>query len=156
MNGKTIGLVVSLLVAPAVFLGLTVKDASALSGYTLELWPWTWANTATLLCLDSNTDGDVYTVYCHGDANVFWFNAPASVGYQIQDITTARCLYGNDKGEVDTQPCFGGVYQQWTLTNLGIYGYEIKNVGTGFCLDSNSNGNVYALGCNGGNFQRWH
>jgi len=128
----------------------TAEDVSALSG-----GPWTWQNTATLRCLDSNSSGSVYTLGCNGGDFQLWTNTPLSFGDQIRDKATGRCLDSNTSGNAYTLSCNGGAFQQWTVTYKGTFGFEIRNVATGLCLDSNANGNVYTLGCNGGNFQRW-
>lgn len=130
---------------------LTEEAASELSG-----GPWTWVNTATLRCLDSNGQGDVYTLGCNGGDYQKWTNVPSTYGDKIINRATGRCLDSNGDGHVYTLPCNGGSYQQWTLTDKGAYGWEMRNVATGRCLDSNTSGDVYTLDCNGGNFQRWH
>ena len=151
MNRKLVTKIVSLLAAPGAFLWLTAGNASALSG-----GPWTWISTATQLCLDSNHDGEAYTLGCNGGNYQLWTNTPFTYGDQIVDHQTGRCLDSNTSGDVYAIPCNGGSFQQWTMSHKGAYGWEIKNVATGLCLDSNTNGDVYTLGCNGGNFQRWH
>ncbi|WP_239311208.1 MULTISPECIES: ricin-type beta-trefoil lectin domain protein [unclassified Frankia] len=150
MRKRLVARILPVLIVPIVFLGFTASSASALSG-----GPWTWKNTATLRCLDSNTSGSVYTLGCNGGGYQLWTNTPLTYGDQIKDYQTGRCLDSNANGSVYTLGCNGGSYQQWKVTYKGTYGYEIKNVATGFCLDSNASGSVYTLGCNGGNFQRW-
>jgi hypothetical protein len=128
----------------------TAEDESALSG-----GPWTWKNTATLRCLDSNNSGSAYTLGCNGGNFQLWTNTPLNFGDQIRNKATGRCLDSNTAGNAYTRICNGGAFQQWTVRNTGSFGWEIKNVATGFCLDSNAAGNLYTRGCNGGNFQRW-
>ena len=128
----------------------TAEDESALSG-----GPWTWQNTATLRCLDSNSRGSAYTLGCNGGDFQLWTNTPLNFGDQIRDKATGMCLDSNTSGSAYTLSCNGGAFQQWTVRFTGTFGYEIKNVATGLCLDSDASGSVYTLGCNGGNFQRW-
>jgi len=128
----------------------TGEAESALSG-----GPWTWVNTATLRCLDSNGSGSVYTLGCNNGAFQLWTDTPLAFGDQIRDQQTGRCLDSNTSGNVYTLPCNGGAFQQWTVQNMGVFGWEIRDVATGFCLDSNTSGDVYTLPCNNGNFQRW-
>jgi hypothetical protein len=128
----------------------TAKIESALSG-----GPWTWVNTATLRCLDSNSSGGVYTLGCNGGDFQLWTNTPLAYGDQIHNKATGRCLDSNTGGSVYAIGCNGGAFQQWTVTYTGTFGWEIRNVATGRCLDSDSGGGVYTLACNSGNFQRW-
>ena len=127
----------------------TGEDESALSG-----GPWTWVNTATLRCLDSNSSGAAYTLNCNNGAFQLWTDTPLAFGDQIRDWQTGRCLDSNTSGNVYTLPCNNGAFQQWTVRNTGVFGWEIRDVATGYCLDSNTSGDVYTLPCNNGNFQR--
>lgn len=128
----------------------TAEVESALNG-----GPWTWQNTATLRCLDSDFNGSVYTLDCNGGGFQLWTNAPLNFGDQIRDRATGWCLDSNTAGHAYMLPCNNGAFQQWTVRRTGGFGYEIRNVATGLCLDSNTSGSVYTLACNGGNFQRW-
>lgn len=134
---------------------VTGDDAVAEAASALNGGPWTWVNTATLLCLDSNRTGSAYTLGCNGGSYQLWRNIPSIYGDTIVDAQTGRCLDSNLSGSVYTLACNGGSFQQWTVTYKGIYGWEIRNVATGLCLDSNTRGSLYTLGCNNGNFQRW-
>jgi len=130
---------------------LTDEAAAELSG-----GPWTWVNTATMRCLDSDGSGAVYTLDCNGGAYQNWTNTPRRFGDQIRNQATGMCLDSNLYNSVYTQTCNGGNFQQWDVVYMGVYGWQIKNVATGYCLDSDGSGYVYTLDCNNGNFQRWH
>ncbi|WP_437625317.1 RICIN domain-containing protein [Sorangium sp. So ce1151] len=134
---------------------VTDDDAVAEAASALNGGLWTWANTATLLCLDSSRYGSAYTLGCNGGSYQLWSNIPSVYGDTIVNAKTGRCLDSNLSGSVYTMTCNGGSFQQWTVTYKGIYGWEIRNVATGLCLDSNTRGSLYTLGCNNGNFQRW-
>jgi len=126
------------------------ETESALSG-----GPWTWDNSATLRCLDSDLAGSVYTLNCNNGSFQRWTNTPLAFGDQVRDLATNYCLDSDFTGHAYTGVCNGGSFQQWVVRNTGTFGWEMRNVATGLCLDSNTSGTVYTLGCNNGNFQRW-
>lgn len=129
---------------------LVGEAESALSG-----GPWTWVNSATSRCLDSDLAGSVYTLNCNNGSFQRWTNTPLAFGDQIRDLATNFCLDSDVTGHAYTMRCNGGSFQQWVVRNTGTFGWEIRNVATGLCLDSNTSGTVYTLGCNNGTFQRW-
>jgi hypothetical protein len=103
-------------------------------------------------CLDSDYNGNVYTLPCNGGNFQDWWY-PGGDPMQIIDVATGRCLTGDFGGKVYTSVC--GTNGDFELWNLAGATSIIINYETGLCLDSNYNGNVYTLPCNGGNFQNW-
>jgi len=128
---------------------LITEGASALEG-----GPWAWVNQATTRCLDSNGNGDAYTLNCNGGDYQEWRIVATDDGVKIINEATGRCLDSNGRGDVYTLPCNGGRYQRWIATRKGT-GWEMRNLATTRCLDSNGNGSVYALDCNGSDYQIW-
>lgn len=95
-------------------------------------------------CLDSNYNGDVYTLPCNGGTYQLWYLMQTSSGIEFMDAATGRCL-DNSTGYGDvytTYPCTGGVYQSWT--NWYSNGHSVwQNRGSGMTLDGNGS-RVYA------------
>jgi ricin-type beta-trefoil lectin protein len=131
----------------------TSETESALAGI------FRWKDVATSRCIDSSSNGDVFTLSCNDLGLQHWTSSAGNFGDQVRDNATGRCLDSNTAGKVYTLPCNGGAFQQWKVRFIGIIDssgyYEFRNVATGLCLDSNAKGNVYTLGCNGGQFQHW-
>ncbi|WP_050371392.1 RICIN domain-containing protein [Streptomyces acidiscabies] len=121
-------------------------------------------NWETGRCLDSNGNGDVYTLPCQpGNAYQTWtvdlYRHSDYDEVTFRNNATGRCLYWAD-GSVRTAPCtssgdWGHNLSIWRAVGSGWDNVQLTDAGGGSCLDSNRAGNAYMLGCNGGGFQRW-
>jgi len=108
-------------------------------------------NQATNLRLDSNYQGNVYTLSPNESGFQVWLMVKANNNCMILvNSATGRCLDSNHKGNVYALGCHGGSFQNWRFQN-----FQLVNCETNRCLDSNFAGYPYTLNCNGGNFQKW-
>ena len=112
-----------------------------------------WIDYQTGRCLDSNANGDVYTLPCNGGSYQQWWIGP---DFELCDYQTGRCIEALGQ-DIHAYFPSGDLSQSWYFRKgVSIPVYEVQNQQyTALCLDSNSSGNVYALGCNGGPYQAW-
>ncbi|GAA1983151.1 ricin-type beta-trefoil lectin domain protein [Catenulispora subtropica] len=118
---------------------------------------WNLQNVAVGRCLDSNTQGQLYSNPCASLSNGYqrWLITTNSNGsLTFQDVATGLCLDG-DGTSVYTHPCTAGNgYQQW-LPTWGGSGWILKHVASGKVLDMQTDGTPYFNAQNGGNYQQW-
>jgi hypothetical protein len=117
-GGVVVALLAALLVAmavPGAALATPARDGSAaktsLAAGAGALQTTRIVNNQTGLCLDSNYNGNVYTLSCNGGNYQNWYGSGAT----IVNNQTGLCLDSNYNGNVYTLSCNGGNYQNWYL-----------------------------------------
>jgi Ricin-type beta-trefoil lectin domain-like len=114
-------------------------EATAQAKLALAVAPSYWVNGTSLVCLDSDPYGNVYTIKCNGGPYQMWRNVPASgdprldIPDNIVNVATGRCLDSNAAGAVYTLPCNGGEWQKWRVRAFAG-AFVIRNVQTGYFL----------------------
>jgi hypothetical protein len=145
---RRIGFLLAGLLATTALVSIPVTPASASIYYVVI------KNLQTGRCLDSNYNGNVYTLRCNGGNYQNWI--VATYDYTIRDAQTGRCLDSNYNGNVYTLRCNGGNYQKWYPEGTIEAAYTwMRDGATGRELDSNYGGSVYTLPRNTGNYQKW-
>jgi hypothetical protein len=146
-----LGLVAAVPVMASVIMG--ISQAAPASASTQQQW----ISFQTDRCLDSDYNGDVYTLPCNGGNYQNWsvnYNSDGTAN--IVDAQTDRCLDSNYNGQIYTLPCNGGNYQNWHIYDISGSYANIVDAQTGLYLDGNYNGQSYTLPGNDGYFQGWY
>ncbi|EDY47217.1 actinohivin [Streptomyces clavuligerus] len=126
-------------------------------------------NWETGRCLDSNAQGDVYTLPCSlpvgSNAHQVWEpllrgKDPSADIVGLRNVATNRCAAFRYPANITTVPCSATVTaQQWFAYGAGWDNVTFVSrggpIGGPDTIDSDRNGNVYAYTRNGGGFQRW-
>ncbi|WP_213453314.1 RICIN domain-containing protein [Rhizomonospora bruguierae] len=158
-----------LLVALGVLAGAVLVSASPAQAY---VGPDLLRNWATGRCLDSNRNGDVYTLPCDASRrNRYQLWQPIYRGklsperpdlVLLKNVETGMCLSRGmwvypapNRGQIYTRAdCdwSSGDWEAWG-TNWTMVQFVLPL--NEYCLDSNGAGDVYYLNCNAGGYQKW-
>ncbi|MFG2617544.1 ricin-type beta-trefoil lectin domain protein [Streptomyces sp. NPDC048507] len=134
--------------------GLTILSATSAHAYDDPFMnvPSSVVNEQTGRCLDSDTDGNVYTKPCR-DGNPYqqW---KYTWGNHVENVQTGRCLTAASATAVRTMPCV----QNYTPMNWGLVRASgVNGLGNfGLALDSDTKGQVYLKAPTANNrYQSW-
>ncbi|GAA2914024.1 hypothetical protein Acy02nite_91040 [Actinoplanes cyaneus] len=95
-----------------------------------------YVNLGSNYCIDSDANGDVYTLECNSGYYQDWdIQNIATDLYYLKNRQTGRCLDANASGRVYAIACNGGEYQRWYRTRVSSAGYGWwQNNKTKLCL----------------------
>jgi hypothetical protein len=152
---------VALMAVPAVA-SATAARADVYSPSPTILRSWTQGQ-----CLDSNYNGNVYSLPCNWGNYQNWQIVYAGRGlnlesvYYLQDAQTGLCLENNTGAFIFTAPCLNSTEQWWYANEyVDVHGHTVINFETyalNGCLDANvPNGVPYVYPtCYTGGYQDW-
>lgn len=106
---------------------------------------WNIVDAATNRCLDSNDNGDVYTLPCNGGNYQNWNQIyQSNQTYVLEDMQTGFCLgaFGNSDVMAKCGSVSGQSDYRWYMVG-GDYGTVYENESFTSVLDSNGAGQVY-------------
>ncbi len=161
------GILARLVVVVALVGGGTAVASSpaAAAGYAFT---GQFQNYATGMCLDSNSDGYVYTLPCQAGNNwqtwtVTSTGGKAPSGYDwvtVRNRQTGLCLEMWEFGgpQLHAFACDGDLTQRlegdgpsWNQVVLRLNYFDTRYI----CLDTHGSGDAYARACNYGGYQTW-
>ncbi|RDI22253.1 RICIN domain-containing protein [Lentzea flaviverrucosa] len=107
-------------------------------------------HASTRACLDSNSEGRVYTLSCNGNNNQRWDNFTPG---KFRNVATGLCLAGSNGGSIYTTSICTNTATSWTTD--GTSPTKIHHVPTGQCLNG-PGGSPQAVGLDPcGSSTRW-
>lgn len=125
-------------------------------------------NWETGRCLDSDWNGNVYTLPCNGGNYQKWYiqwnfdrcgYSYCQTGFLVRNVATDRCLdsWGSPYVVTSSECWVRSDNRSWQVSTSNNYVVTRFKwfTDSNFCLDSNYAGNVYTQWCNGGGFQNW-
>lgn len=119
-------------------------------------------NEETRLCLDSDTQGKVYTKGCDEEMQNAYQQwrlepvNPAELTIALRNVMTGKCVEVDNGDGVSAQPCNYNKKQQFSLVDH--YGMKVvKSAYNGRALDSNKKGQAYTSSFSTSNpYMRWY
>ncbi|MEZ0114524.1 hypothetical protein ABH920_008559 [Catenulispora sp. EB89] len=95
-----------------------------------------WHFWSSGICLDSNSNGDVYGNSCNGGSYQRWSQSNDWGAYLFKDVETGRYLGEGLYGHLYASTDHSEGDEHWYLVGDGIGHYAFKNYATGDCIDN--------------------